>query len=77
MICSFPGSIFLACRAVLQWPQNNPDVPFARIADAHLYWYNAESEDREVECVLHYAEWNLGEPITAGLYDIETTVRSY
>lgn len=35
---------------------------------------NCESDDREIECVLHYAERNMEQPVTAGLYDIETTV---
>ena len=70
-----PGSLFLTCRAMLQWLRNDPDVPFGRIVDARLYWYNNENQNRSVDCTLYYAETNLIHPIIAGLYDIETSVR--
>jgi hypothetical protein len=69
-----PGSVFLACRAILQCPRNDPDFPSGRITDAHLYWYNTENDERGVDCILHYAERNPERPVTAGLYDIRTTV---
>lgn len=75
MTYELPGSIFLACRAVLQCPEMDPDVPSRRITNAQLYWYNSENDHRGLECTLYYAEQDPADPITAGLYDIETTVR--
>jgi hypothetical protein len=74
MSYNLPGSVFLSCRAILQWPQQDPDVPCGRIAEAQLYWYNDENDHRDVECTLYYAEQDPGLPLTAGLYDINTTV---
>lgn len=72
-----PGSLFLACRAMLQRPRNDPDVPFGRIVEARLYWYNNEDQIRAIDCVLYYAEMNLERPVVAGLYDVQTSVRLY
>ena len=74
MTYQLPGCLFITCCAMLQWPRNDLDVPFGRIVDARLHWNNNEKQDRAVDCVLYYAESNLEEPVTSGLYDIETTV---
>ncbi|KAN0140665.1 hypothetical protein V8E53_001492 [Lactarius tabidus] len=74
MTFALPGSVFLACRAALQRPQLDADVPVGRVADACLYWYSCKNDKRSVNCTLHYAEPRPEEPITAGLYDIETTL---
>jgi hypothetical protein len=76
MTFALPGSVFLACRAALQRPQLDADVPVGRVADACLYWYSCKNDNRSVDCTLHYTEPHPEEPITAGLYDIETTVRT-
>ena len=62
---------------MLQRPHNDPDVPFGRIVEARLYWYNNEDQIRAIDCVLYYAEKNLERPIVAGLYDVQTSVRRY
>jgi hypothetical protein len=74
MSFDLPGSVFLSCRAILQWPQNDPDVPSGRIADALLYWYNTENDNCEIDWILYYAEQHPGLPMTVGMYDIQTTV---
>ena len=59
---------------MLQWPRNDPDMPIRRIVDTRLYWYNNGNQTRAINCMLYYLETNLEHPVSAGLYDVETSM---
>jgi hypothetical protein len=75
MALTLPGTAYVFCRALFGQSRELPRFEKYKAVETHLLWYNTPEKHYTFTCSLAYPHDDMPGSLTAGLYDIVTTVR--